>query len=350
MAKVFVGLSGGVDSSVTAALLKEAGHDVTGVFILGWYPDWLPCTWRDDRRDAMRVAAELDIPFVTLDASAEYKKFVIDYLSSEYAAGRTPNPDIMCNKHVKFGVFHDFVVAQGADLMATGHYARAENGELYRGDDPGKDQSYFLWTLPRAVLERTLFPLGKYKKDEVRKLAKKYELPTAAKPDSQGICFLGDVSIEQFIESVVSQKQGSVLSTDGQVIGTHTGALLYTIGERHGFTIADPHYMKTPLYVVSKDVQANTITVASALERQAQAVKTIYAGQTVWRGKSHEGNALCQYRHLQEPIACSYHHDASTQTLIVQLKEARADIACGQSCVLYDKSGLCYGGGVIDRV
>lgn len=350
MAKVFVGLSGGVDSSVTAALLKEAGHEVTGVFILGWYPDWLPCTWRDDRRDAMRVAAALDIPFVTLDASAEYKKFVIDYLTSEYAAGRTPNPDIMCNKHVKFGAFLDFAMTEGADYIATGHYARSEKGELHRGKDPGKDQSYFLWTLPKAALLRTLFPLGKHKKDEVRKLAKKYELPTAAKPDSQGICFLGDVSIEQFIQSVVPQKPGQVLATSGQSIGTHTGALLYTIGERHGFTITDPHYMQTPLYVVAKDTAANTITVADALERQANAVRTVYAGQVVWRGTSSEGNALCQYRHLQDPIPCSYNYEESTRTLIVQLKEARADIACGQSCVLYDKAGLCLGGGVIGRV
>jgi len=180
--KIYVGLSGGVDSAVSAALLQQAGAQVTGVFIKGWYPPGMPCTWAAERRDAMLVAARLHIPFETCDARAEYKKEVIDYLLSEYRAGRTPNPDVMCNKEVKFGAFYRFAKAAGADAIAMGHYRSGE-----------KDQSYFLWAVPKDILNATLFPVGKYAKEEVRALAKQFDLPVAEKKDSQGICFLGSV-------------------------------------------------------------------------------------------------------------------------------------------------------------
>src|SRR3989338_7476672 len=170
---VFAGLSGGVDSAVSAALLREAGAQVTGVFFKGWYPPGMPCTWTEDRRDAMRTAARLQIPFRTLDASAEYKSGVIDYLLAEYRAGRTPNPDVMCNREVKFGAFYRFAKNSGADAIATGHYRSGE-----------KDQSYFLWAVPKNILEATLFPVGKMEKSEVRAFAKKFNLPVAGKKDS----------------------------------------------------------------------------------------------------------------------------------------------------------------------
>src|SRR3989338_10785512 len=185
--KIFVGLSGGVDSAVSAALLGRAGAQVTGVFIKGWYPPGMPCTWAMERRDAMRVAARLQIPFLTLDASAEYKRGVIDYLVAEYKAGRTPNPDVMCNREVKFGAFYRYALANGADAIATGHYRAGE-----------KDQNYFLWAVPKDILEATIFPVGYKEKDEVRTLAKRFHLPVAEKRDSQGICFLGSVSVEDF--------------------------------------------------------------------------------------------------------------------------------------------------------
>ncbi|MEJ0053196.1 MAG: aminomethyltransferase beta-barrel domain-containing protein [bacterium] len=203
--KVFLGLSGGVDSAVSAALLKGQGAQVIGVFIQGWYPPGMPCTWAEDRRDAMRVAAHLQIPFLTLDASSEYKKGVIDYLLAEYAAGRTPNPDVMCNKEVKFGVFYDFAMAHGADCIATGHYVSGE-----------KDQRYFLWAVPKEVLGKTVFPVGNMEKSDVRRLAKQFGLPVSGKPDSQGVCFLGSVSVKEFLRQELGED----------------AALLHTVGER----------------------------------------------------------------------------------------------------------------------
>ncbi|MCR4276431.1 MAG: tRNA 2-thiouridine(34) synthase MnmA [Candidatus Parcubacteria bacterium] len=225
--RIFVGLSGGVDSAVSAALLKQAGAQVTGVFIKGWYPPGMPCTWAAERRDAMRVAARLHIPFLTLDASAEYKKHVIDYLLAEYRAGRTPNPDVMCNREVKFGAFYRFAKSQGADAIATGHYRSGE-----------KDQNYFLWAVPKDVLQATLFPVGNSEKKEVRALAKKFNLPVAEKRDSQGICFLGAVSVKEFLE---------------KEFGNDNPALLYTIGQR-----------VPGGYVIGKNVGKKEIIVSEA--------------------------------------------------------------------------------------
>lgn len=185
--KVFVGLSGGVDSSVSAALLKEQGFDVTGVFIKVWSPDFLPCTWPEERRSAISVAAALDIPFITLDLENEYKKYVVDYMISEYKNGRTPNPDVMCNQHIKFGGFLKYSMEHGADFIATGHYAKKKEiqnsnaPELHEGSDSEKDQSYFLWTITKENLEKVLFPIGGYQKKKVRKIAKKFGLPTAGR-------------------------------------------------------------------------------------------------------------------------------------------------------------------------
>lgn len=227
--KVFVGLSGGVDSAVSAALLLRAGAEVMGVFIKGWYPPGMPCTWAAERRDAMRVAARLHIPFLTLDASTEYKKSVIDYLISEYRAGRTPNPDVMCNREVKFGAFYRYAKAHGADAIAMGHYRSGE-----------KDQSYFLSAVPKDILEATLFPVGNMEKTSVRSLAKKYNLPVAEKRDSQGVCFLGSVSVQEFL-----QKE----------LGSDNPAILYTLGQRMPLP-------EGPWYVVGKDVEKKEIQVS----------------------------------------------------------------------------------------
>ncbi len=226
---IFVGLSGGVDSAVSAALLKEAGAHVTGVFIKGWYPPGMPCTWADERRDAMRVAARLHIQFRTLDASAEYKKSVIDYLIAEYRNGRTPNPDVMCNREVKFGAFYRYAMTEGADAIAMGHYRNGEN-----------DQSYFLWAVPKDILNAAIFPVGNYEKKEVRALAKKFNLPVAEKKDSQGICFLGSVSVKEFLE---------------KEFGADNPALLYTIGQRVPRSAG-------PWYIVGKDIGKGEIQVS----------------------------------------------------------------------------------------
>lgn len=266
--KVFIGLSGGVDSAVSAALLKKTGYDVTGVFIKVWQPDWIDCTWREDRRDAMRVAAHLGIPFVTLDLEKEYRESVIDYMIAEYAKGRTPNPDVMCNRTIKFGAFYDWAIAQGADFVATGHYARIGNEtdgghSLLTSTDSNKDQSYFLWTLKQEQLSRILFPIGHLTKPEVRSLARKFGLPNAEKKDSQGLCFIGKVDIKEFLSHYVKTEPGKVLDENGEVIGMHPGALFFTIGERHGFTVNKKTPHDQPLYVIDKDIEQNTIVVTA---------------------------------------------------------------------------------------
>ena len=208
-------MSGGVDSSVAAALLVEQNYEVTGVFIKVWEPPNFSCTWRDDRRDAMRVAAQLSIPFITLDLSAEYKQGVVDYMIAEYQAGRTPNPDVMCNKTVKFGAFFNWARNEGVDYVATGHYAQIKRSkgvfQLLKGKDPNKNQSYFLYTLTQPQLAQSLFPIGNLTNPRVRQLAKKYQLPNWDKKDSQGICFLGAISVKEFLEKEVKAFKNKTL-------------------------------------------------------------------------------------------------------------------------------------------
>lgn len=267
--KVFVGLSGGVDSSVALALLKEEGYDVTGVFIKTWQPPFVHCTAREDRLDAMRVAAVLEVPFLTLDLEEEYKRGVVDYMIREYAAGNTPNPDVMCNREIKFGAFLRFAREQGADYVATGHYAqriyskRTGLYELHRSPDQKKDQSYFLHTLGQEELVHVLFPIGHLEKSAVRAKAKALGLPTAEKKDSQGICFLGMVDMKDFLSRYIETKRGAVLDTKGRTIGSHDGAALYTLGERHGFSVEAGANDQKPYYIVEKDLAANTLTVST---------------------------------------------------------------------------------------
>ncbi len=302
--KIYVGLSGGVDSAVSAALLKEVGAQVTGVFIKGWYPPGMPCTWAVERRDAMRVAARLRIPFRTLDASAEYKKGVIDYLIAEYRAGRTPNPDVMCNREVKFGAFYRYAMAQGADAIATGHYRSGE-----------KDQSYFLWAVPKDILAATIFPVGHMDKGEVRKLAKKFNLPVAEKKDSQGICFLGSVSVEEFLK---------------QEFGSDNPALLYTIGQR-------VPRQGGPWYVVSKDVEKGKIEVSKT---RASTIHTVHFSDANWHQDFSQANyAQTRYRGPR----CAGHVEGNVFTSDDPSPELPAS---GQSIVFYQNHDLV-GGGII---
>ncbi|MDP1690140.1 MAG: hypothetical protein Q8L52_02995 [bacterium] len=298
--KIFIGLSGGVDSAVSAALLQRAGGDVTGVFIKGWYPPGMPCTWAAERRDAMRVAARLHIPFLTLDASAEYKKHVIDYLLAEYRAGRTPNPDVMCNREVKFGAFYRFAIANGADAIATGHYRAGE-----------KDQSYFLWAVPKEILNATMFPVGQMDKSQVRASAKKFNLPVAEKKDSQGVCFLGSVSVKEFLE---------------KEFGSGNPALLYTIGQR-----------VEGGYVIGKDVEKKEILVSKVRVPGAREVRFTDAN---WFGEPAEMIGA-QYRYRGE--RSSGRIEGGTFIATTALPEIPAP---GQSIVFYD-GGELIGGGII---
>lgn len=338
--RVFVGLSGGVDSAVAAALLLRQGYDVTGVFIKVWQPDFLPCTWREERRDAMRVAARLGIPFLFFDFSSEYKKGVADYMISEYRAGRTPNPDVLCNREIKFGAFWQKAKKLGADFVATGHYAGIEKDDsgaykLLEGEDKSKDQSYFLWMLEQNELSHILFPLQNLKKDEVRKLAKKFDLPTATKKDSQGICFLGDVDLEDFLSHFIDTKPGDVVNTSGEVIGRHNGALYYTLGERHGFTTKHNESNSKPMFVVSKDLEHNIITVA---ETKPLVSKTILE-RVNWITRPNTNQLEVRVRYRQEKSSATLSGDEI-------LFDEQQTLASGQSIVFY-VGNVCMGGAII---
>lgn len=336
--RVFVGLSGGVDSGVTAALLKDAGARVTGVFIKGWYPPGMPCTWAEDRRDAMRVAARLQIPFVTLDASAEYKQGVIDYLLSEYKAGRTPNPDVMCNREVKFGAFGRYARAHDADYIATGHYAQIQNGELHRGIDAAKDQSYFLWAVPQEALSMTLMPLGGMHKDRTRTLARRFNLPNATKRDSQGICFLGSISVADFLRSEFGSESGIARDTSGKEIGKHDGVLLHTLGERIALTGAPPG----PWYVVRKDIAQNELIVSHERE-EPQGATSITLREQNWLHTPASSDLLhAQYRYHGPGVAGVW-RDGS----FIPNAPLPEPIAAGQSLVLYQDTRLI-GGGILE--
>jgi len=363
--KVFVGLSGGVDSAVSAALLKQEGADVVGVFIKVWQPDFLPCTWQEDRRDAMRVAATLGIPFLTFDFEEEYKRDVVDYMIAEYKAGKTPNPDVMCNRSIKFGAFLKKAIAMGADFVATGHYARVggnqsgigsrENSNkktlnpssytLMAARDAEKDQTYFLWTLTQEQLSRILFPIGHLEKPEVRTLAGKFGLPTAAKKDSQGLCFLGKLDMREFLRHFIPQEKGKVLAVTGEEIGVHEGAAYYTIGERRGFSVSAQGTHDTPRYIVKRDVEKNTLTV-SADPKHESARGSVELVSANWiRGNpdpSRTYGARARYRQPLLPCTVS----KQGERWQVHFKEPQAGIADGQSLVLYDR-GECCGGGVI---
>lgn len=342
---VFVGLSGGVDSSVAAHLLRQQGYKVVGAFIKIWQPDWGECSWKEDRRSAMRVAAHLDIPFVTLDLSEEYKKGVVDYMISEYKSGRTPNPDVMCNKEIKFGAFQSKALQMQADYIATGHYAQTDGKRLVKAKDESKEQSYFLWTLTQEQLSKTLLPIGHLKKDEVRKIAAKAGLHTFEKKDSQGLCFIGKVDFKDFLKKYIKEKKGDVLSETGEVIGYHDGAMFLTIGERHGFTITKKGTSDVPLYVVRKDIAKNTITVAlneinkSISNAQYSIINTNWISEKPKSGEVY----TAQVRYHQDYQKCQISFEGGRTTLTLENPQIAAP---GQSIVIYD-GDVCLGGGVI---
>jgi tRNA-specific 2-thiouridylase len=344
---VFVGLSGGVDSSVAALRLLKQGYNVVGVFIKVWHPDFMVCNWEAERLDAMRVAATLDIPFLTCDAEAAYKERVADHFISEYLAGRTPNPDILCNQAVKFGCFFDFAMEREADFIATGHYVQNLEGELHRGVDASKDQSYFLWTLTKDRLAKSLFPVGKSPKSVIRQEAAEAGLDTATKRDSQGICFLGHVDIPTFLSHYTHLQPGNVLDESGKIIGAHEGALVYTLGQRHGFQIHNDDPNRGAHYVVSKDVENNTITVGVTPPAQGQSTEVRLSSITL-RSPLKEGDVLsAQFRYRQEPFSVTIIAVRDTE-IRLSVNEEVTMPAEGQSCVLY-RSTHCLGGGVITR-
>lgn len=342
---VYVGMSGGVDSSLTAALLTEQGYKVTGVYMKNWTQD-LPgmrCPWADDLADAKRVAVQLGIDFKVFDFENEYRQKVVDYMIDEYKLGRTPNPDIMCNQEVKFKIFLEAALEDGADFIATGHYARVSHAQLLQAVDTNKDQTYFLYRVTKKALEKTLFPLGNYTKPEVRKMAEARGLYTAAKKDSQGICFVGQIGIREFLSQYVEQKAGPIIDKQtGKVLGQHDGAIFYTIGQRHGLDIGGG----LPYYVVGKDMDKNEVYVTTNLNDDALWKPTLSLSAIHWISGTApaEGEYDIRVRHRAKLAKATLSFDEGG-TVKLELADPERAVAAGQSVVIYD-GDACLGGGI----
>jgi len=337
-------MSGGVDSSLTAALLCEQGYRVTGVYMKNWTQDLpgMKCPWADDLADAKRVAVQLDIDLKVFDFETEYRDMVVQYMIDEYKLGRTPNPDIMCNQEVKFKLFLDAALADGADMIATGHYAQTKAGKLLRAVDDNKDQTYFLYRVSSAALSKALFPLGGYTKPQVRQMAEARGLYTAGKKDSQGICFVGKIGIKDFLSQYVTITPGDIKDiTSMQSVGRHDGAIFYTLGQRHGLDIGGG----LPYYVVGKNMDKNEVYVTTNLNDPSLWPKQISLTHMHWIGEPYTGNRVeVRVRH-RAPLAPA---TLSIQGLDakIELDEAIRAVTPGQSVVLY-ADDECLGGGIV---
>lgn len=393
MKKVVVAMSGGVDSSVAAALLKDQGFAVEGVFMKNWSPQnsqsLTDCPWETDQNDAAAVCEVLGIPFRSVNFEREYKDKVVDYFLREYAAGRTPNPDVMCNKEIKFDAFLKMAEEMGADYIATGHYARVIDDKLYRGIDGRKDQSYFLWTLDPNKLSKTLMPVGEYRKDQIRLMAKEYGLPTASKKDSQGICFIGHLDLKGFLMDNIVSKMGDTYLVGkaevgnnkverlaaAQLIGRHSGSMYYTIGERGGNIIDNKLWKKLrnsvdvpPVYVLAKDFEKNIVFVTDDHEDRDfyDQIVTIEDWQLCINNQYYTNNdkALdqaaidtlktmafqqllqCQIRYQQKQANIISDIIVDGNTLQIQVSDKLWALAPGQSLVIYNNEEVI-GGGII---
>lgn len=350
MAKLLVGLSGGVDSSVAAALLAAQGHEVTGAYMKNWINEENiagHCPWMEDIEDARRVAGTIGIPFEVVNLMRDYRERVVRYLLEGYADGLTPNPDVMCNREMKFGVFLDYALAHGYDGVATGHYARItrENdgtARLLRGRDPGKDQSYFLALLRAPQVDKAWFPVGDHLKSEVRELAAKFALPNAAKKDSQGICFIGEVKMRDFLKAFVPDEPGEIVTTDGKVVGRHEGLHLHTLGQRKGHGVASPVH-KLAYVVVGKDPARNRLIVGydspdtpGLYAGTCHLTQLSWAGPELSPGQSHRVRAQPRYRNPAPPATLTIDRDGLGATLVYD--EAQRALTPGQICALYDQS------------
>lgn len=343
--KVYVGLSGGVDSSVTAALLKQQGYDITGVYMKNWSQDipGFECPWKEDYQDAKRVAVKLGIPFKMYDFETQYREKVVGYMIDEYKAGRTPNPDIMCNQEVKFKLFLETALEDGADMIATGHYSRVLNGKLLVAQNAEKDQSYFLYRVTQDALTKTLMPIGDFKtKVEVRSLAETFNLPTAKKKDSQGICFVGKVGIKEFLQQYIETIPGAIINQAGQEIGEHDGAIFYTIGQRHGLNVGGG----LPYYVVGKDMAKNQVFVTTDLNDDRLWRNELKLADIHWINGAPDlsKNYYVRTRYRAALVKCQLKQVGSDLEVILD-GQVRA-ITPGQSAVIYDED-LVLGGGIV---
>lgn len=338
MEKAVIAMSGGVDSSVSVALLKEAGFDVIGVFMKFWHPrnsskENRCCSVESEKRARM-VAQKLGIPFYVINMEKEFKKKVVDYFISEYKAGRTPNPCVVCNYEIKFGLLVDKALKMGAKYIATGHYARIKNNKLLKGMDKDKDQSYFLWKLNQKQLKRVLFPVGGYKKSEVRELAKKFDLITAEAPESQEVCFVSD-STNDFLKEYIKSKPGKIILKN-KIIGEHQGLCFYTIGQRKGIKLSGG-----PFYVIGKDFKRNALIVSKNEEDLFE--KELHFKNANWiSGVKFPFRAKAKIRYGHKPA------DAVVNKKKVVFSKPQKAITSGQSVVFYNKEEVL-GGGIIDE-
>ncbi|MEY2697183.1 MAG: hypothetical protein RL333_1321 [Pseudomonadota bacterium] len=354
--KVIVGMSGGVDSSVSALRLLDAGYEVSGLFMKNWDEDdgTEYCTAKEDLADAQAVSDLLGIELHTVNFASEYWDRVFEVFLTEYAAGRTPNPDILCNQEIKFRAFLDYAEALGADLIATGHYARNEPREgihrLIKGDDPNKDQTYFIYTLGQAQLAKILFPVGDIHKDEVRQLAARAGFENARKRDSTGICFIGERKFKDFLMRYLPAQPGVIETPDGQKIGEHEGLMYYTLGQRRGFGVGGVRgASEEAWYVLAKDLSRNALIVGQGHEHPMMLSDSLIASQLSWTREGFEGRAFsskAKVRYRQEDQACHV-EPLDDGKIIVRFDQAQRAVTPGQSVVFY-QDGECFGGGIIE--
>lgn len=348
--KVVVGLSGGVDSAVSAILLKNAGHDVTGVFMKNWDDtnDEL-CPAEQDWKDVKDVCNKIDIPYYSVNFTREYYERVFKLFLDEYKKGRTPNPDVLCNKEIKFKAFLDFANKIGAEKIATGHFVRTnENGELFKGIDTNKDQSYFLYMLKTAQLKKAIFPVGDMTKVQVRQLAEKFGVPVSNKKDSTGVCFIGERNFKKFLQGYIPAQPGDIVTTNGDIVGRHDGLMFYTLGQRKGLGIGGYGDGRS-LFVVKKDMKSNILIVS-----QGEDSDLLYSNRTklsniTWIGEKPSEcsiKLMVKTRYRQADQEAILHLNQNDEGMLEFSQKQRA-ITPGQSAVFY-QGDKCLGGGIIE--
>ena len=353
--RVVVGISGGVDSSVAAYLLKKQGHEVIGLFMINWDEQDGQCTAEDDYEDVKRVCTKIGIPYFSVNYAKEYYDRVFTYFLEEYKAGRTPNPDVLCNREIKFGPFLEKARQLGADMIATGHYCKSitKDGKTYlcKAKDLSKDQSYFLNQLSQDQLSSVIFPLADIEKTEVRKIAKELGLSTAEKKDSTGICFIGERNFRKFLKQYLPAKPGNICTLDGKVVGKHEGLMYYTIGQRRGLNIGGKNDGNGQRwFVLKKDLKQNILYVSQG-ECDELFSNGLYADTFNWipelpEQKEFECFAKFRYRQPDQAVKVTV---IDKTHIKVDFKERQRAITEGQFVVLYDKDGVCLGGGIIDE-